>query len=111
MDRVSSLIAATLAKRGLGQHALAALALHRVNGWLTEAFPNGNNPSRAEEVSDGVLHIACFHAVILQELQLRLPELRQFLQKECPFARIKDIRLYRSDGRPENALAPENPGA
>ena len=110
MDRVSSLIAGTLAKRGLAKHALSSMALHRVNEWLARQFPTGS-PAKAVRITDNVLQIDCTHSVILQELQLRLPELRAFLAAECPFAAVTDIRLSRADGIPGNALAPGNPPA
>lgn len=111
IDRISSLIAGTLAKRGLATHALSSLALHRVNAWLDERFPGMRSPAVAEKVADGTLFITCVHSVVLQELQLRLPELRRFLATECPFAAITDIRLSRGTGGAGNALAPENPPA
>lgn len=111
MDRVSFLIAGTLAKRGLAQNALASLALHRTNAWLAAAFPLGDSPAAAERLADGVLHIRCSHSVILQELQSRLPELRRFLASDCPFAAVTEIRLSRASGPPGNALAPGNPPA
>lgn len=97
MDKLSSLIGGALAKRGLAGHALASLALHRVNGWLIERFPSGGAPARAERIADGVLHIACSHSIILQELQSRLPELRAFLTLECPFLPVSEIRLARGN--------------
>jgi hypothetical protein len=111
VDRISSLIAGTLAKRGLAQHALASMALHRVNAWIAAAFPGARPSAHAERIADGVLTVACDHSVIVQELQLRLPELKRFIEAECPFATIVDVRVIRSQGGPGNALAPRNPPA
>ncbi len=109
IDRVSSLITGALAKRGLAEHAMASLALHRINGWIAGAFASKNPPAKAERIAEGVLTIGCSHSVVLQEMQVRLPELRAFIAAECPFAAIADIRLSRDDGKAGNALAPGNP--
>jgi hypothetical protein len=109
IDKVSSLIAGTLAKRGLATHALASLALHRVNAWLAERVPPG--AAKATRLADGVLAVECSHSIILQELQAQTPELKAFLARECPFAAISDVRLSRFDAGAGNTLAPGNPPA
>lgn len=109
IDKVSSLIAGTLAKRGLAQHALASLAIHRINGWLSERFASA--PPRVVRIADGTVVVACGHSIIAQELQAQLPELNAFIASECPFARISAVRLVRSDDAAGNALAPGNPPA
>ncbi len=110
MDRASNLITGVLAKRGLARHALAAMAVHRVNGWLRERFPAAGAAS-VRTVADGVLAIECGHSIVLQELQLQLVELKAFCDAECRFASIREIRLSRSGEGPGNALAPGNPPA
>ncbi len=109
IDKVSSLIAGTLAKRGLAQHALASLTLHRVNAWLAKRLPPGS--ARATRIADHVLTVECSHSIVLQELQLQSAELRAFIASECPFSSITDLRLSRSDGNAGNTLAPGNPPA
>lgn len=110
VDRASNLITGVLAKRGLARHALAAMAVHRVNGWLRERFPAAGAAS-VRTVADGVLAIECGHSIVLQELQLQLVELKAFCDAECRFASIREIRLSRSGEGPGNALAPGNPPA
>lgn len=110
MDRASQLITGVLAKRGLARHALASMAIHRVDGWLAARFPSAGAAS-VRSISDGVLAVECSHSIVLQELQLQLPELRAFCDAECPFASIREIRLSRSGEGPGNALAPGNPPA
>lgn len=111
IDKVSTLIAGALAKRGLAEHALTSLTLFRVNEWLKERFPTADSPARAQRVADHVLHIACTHSIILQELQQQLPDLHRFLATNCPFSAVQEIRLSRGDARAGNALAPGNPPA
>lgn len=109
IDRVSSLIAGTLAKRGLATHALGSLAVHRANVWLRERFPV--SAARAVSIADNALRIECSHSIVLQELQAQTDELKRFLAAECPFASIHEVRLMRADGGAINALAPGNPPA
>ena len=110
IDRVSNLITGALSKRGLAGHALASMAIHRVNVWLKERFP-APGAAAVRTVKDGVLLIECGHSVVLQELQLQAVELLAFCDAECPFASIREIRLSRSGEGPGNALAPGNPPA
>lgn len=111
METVFSLMHNALARRGLGENAWASLALHRINQWLSERFPQGNNAVRAERIVDHVLYIACSHSALLQELQQQLPDLRSFLTDNCPFMAITDIRMVRSTPQGGNVLAPANPPA
>lgn len=110
IERVSQLITGALSKRGLAGHAMASMAIHRVNSWLKERFPAAGAAS-VRTVKDGVLLIECSHSVILQELQLQLVDLRAFCDTECRFASIHEIRLSRSGETSGNALAPGNPPA
>lgn len=110
MDRASQLITGALAKQGLARHALAAMAIHRVNGWLRKRFP-ADGVAFVRSIADGTLSIECRHSIVLQELQLQITDLRSFCETECPFASIRDIRLSRSGEGSGNALAPGNPPA
>lgn len=96
MDRVSSLIVGSLAKRGLARHATSSLVLHRVNCWIQQRFSGVPASPTASTVEDGVLVIRCSHAIQVQELQLQLADLRQFLASDCPFFTLRDVRLIRA---------------
>lgn len=110
MDRASQLITGVLAKRGLASHALASMAIHRIDAWLAARFPS-RSAAIVRTVKEGVLSIECSHSIVLQELQLQLNELKAFCDAECPFASIREIRLSRSGEGTGNALAPGNPPA
>jgi predicted nucleic acid-binding Zn ribbon protein len=107
MDKVSSLITTALAKRGLAHHALASLARTRVQGWLQGRFSAAHAPT-VGSIKEGVLLIDCPHPIVLQELQVLLPDLKAFLCQECPFAHISDIRISRSSDPSRKPLAPGN---
>ncbi len=104
IDRVSSLITGTLARRGLALHALGSLALHRANVWLHERFPAAS--AQAIRITDHVLVIECSHSIVLQELQAQSVDLKHYLASECPFAALENIQLLRAGAEPVNPLAP-----
>lgn len=110
IERASNLITGALSKRGLAGHAMASMAIHRVNTWLKERFPSQGAAS-VRTIKDGVLLIECSHSVVLQELQLQSVDLRAFCDTECRFASIQEIRLSRSGETSGNALAPGKPPA
>ncbi len=105
IDRLSTIIGTVLRRRGLAQHAEAALTILRANEWLTAHLPSRS--CEATSLKDGTLTVVCTHAIILQELQGQMPEFRQWLAKECSSSRIGDIRLTQGVLRAGNALAPE----
>ncbi|ALM09801.1 MAG TPA: hypothetical protein DEB30_03925 [Candidatus Peribacter riflensis] len=102
MDRLSHILPAVLQKRGLTQHADAALVLHRASAWLSEHLPAHRTiltPRALQE--DGTLLIECDQSSAAQECLAALPHLKIFLREECGFLPVRTIRLVRTRAEPE----------
>lgn len=95
MDRAFSLLSGVLNRRGLKDHAVSALAVHKAKHWLDTRLPACKELVRISKVAEGVLFIECEHAVVLQECAGVIPEMKDFMAKECPFLPITDIRITR----------------
>lgn len=95
MDKLSLVLPKVLQRRGLAKHANGALVAHRAKSWLDARLPQMETFVRVEKFKDGTLFLACSHSVALQECQGSTAELLQFLQLECPFEPVLDIRVIR----------------
>lgn len=95
MDLLFSLIPGALKKRGLAEHAEGALIVHRAQKWLQEKCPHLLECVKVRSIKDHVLTIECTHSVALQECQACSQDLLLYLQQECPFGIIKNVRLLR----------------
>ena len=96
MDRAFNILPGVLGKRGLKQHADAALVVHRVQEWFSKRFPSLVRYVHIRSVKDGILFIDCAHSIALQESTAAVEDLKLFLAQECPFATIEDIRIVRT---------------
>ncbi len=96
MEHIFKLLPGVLQKRGLQEHAVSALVVHRARSWIAEQLPSAAPYLEVLKINDGTLFIACTHSIAAQECQAALSDLRSFLQQECPFAVIRDVRLARS---------------
>ncbi len=97
MDHLRTILPSVLQKRGLKQHADAALVLHRANAWLSEQFPLLRGSLSAHSLEeDGTLLIACDKPAAAQECLPSLPHLKVFLREECGFSPVRSIRLMRT---------------
>lgn len=96
MDRLFSVLPKVLRKRGLNEHAEGALVVLRAQRWLEERFPALLDGIRVQKYQEHVLHIHCSHSIALQECQGAIPDLQDFLRKDCAFTAISDIRVSRN---------------
>ncbi len=96
MDRVSHVLPSVLQKRGLGQHAEAALVAHQAREWLKERFPSVHTFLTVKRLRDAQLTIIGSHSIALQECQGAVEDLLSYLQKTCPQTKVTDIRLERA---------------
>jgi len=96
MDRLFSVLPKVLRKRGLTEQAEGALVVHRAQRWMSERLPVLESYIRVQKVKDGVLYVNCQHSVAMQECQAVIGDLRVYLQTECPFSRIQEIRVIRT---------------
>ena len=95
MDHISHVLPRVLQKRGIAEHAQAALVVHRASTFLKEHLPEFSAHVRVTHVRDGVLTIECDHPIAAQECHAAIPSLHAFLQ-ESGGTTVKDIRLSRS---------------
>ena len=96
MDSLSSILPKVLRKRGLHGHAVAALVTHKAADWLRTALPNFASQLHVDSLKDGVLTISAGHPIAAQECVPLLPSLMEYLQRECPGAIVRDVRVTRS---------------
>lgn len=95
MDRAFSLLPGVLNRRGLKDHAQSALAVHKAKQWLDERLPSCKGEVRISKVADGVLYLECTHSIVLQECAGIVPEMKDFLAKECAFLPVSEVRITR----------------
>ncbi len=95
MDRAFSLLSGVLNRRGLKDHAISALVVHKARFWLRERLPSSDGFVHISKIADGVLFIQCNHSIMLQECTGVIPEMKEFLARECPFLVVSDIRVVR----------------
>ena len=98
MDDLQSILKRVLKKRGLHDHAQAALVVHKARLWLADQFPELRHALVVERFTDGILTISCGHSGGLQACREMLPELLEMLQRDCDGV-VRDIRLERSGTR------------
>lgn len=96
MDKAFSLLSGALSRRGLKDHAIGALVVRKAGLWLEERLPSCKDHIRVRKVSDGVLFVECGHSVVLQECAALVPELKDYLAKECPFLPVSEVRIVRT---------------
>jgi len=96
MDHLASILPTVLGKRGLKDHAQAALVVHRAQLWVGGRLASLKELLTVRKLEDGTLFIACGHSIALQECQAIVPELLAYLQKECRFSSVRSIRLARN---------------
>lgn len=96
MERIFGIIPGVLNRRGLKDHAIGALAVHKATHWIANRLPFCAEVIHVTKLQDGVLFILCDHSVALQECSGAVSDLRDFLAKECPLARISEVRITRS---------------
>ena len=93
---MSDLLPKVLRKRGLADHANAALATHRAQGWLHKELPALRGMARVLCLQGGELQIGCSHAIAAQECQACVEGLLAYLQENCPGVVIRSVRVVRS---------------
>lgn len=96
MDRMFTIIPGVLNRRGLKDHAIGALVVHKAKQWMTKRLPFCADVLHVTKVQDGVLFILCDHSIALQECSGVIPELKEFLAKECPFMPVSEVRIVRT---------------
>lgn len=95
MDRLFSVLPKVLRKRGLQEHAEGALIVLRAHRWMEEHFPHLTGAFRVQKFQENTLHILCTHSIALQECQASIDDLKAFLQKDCAFTAVSDVRIGR----------------
>lgn len=95
MDKVSSLIGSILAKRGLRDHAEAAMFTHRISAWLAERHPGLRSMVKIGSVRDGIVSLECKHSIALRECQDLLPELQAFIASQPDWMGGIRVRIAR----------------
>ena len=68
MEHVASLLGKVLARRGISDHAEAALVTHRASLWIKKALPEVAEHLRPVSLSDGELTIQSSHTIASQEM-------------------------------------------
>jgi len=96
MDSVRSVLPKILAKRGLKDHAQAALIVHKAQLFLERVLPTLASEIRVQKMSQGTLIIAVTHSIAAQECQHLMPRLKEHLAKEYPELPVLEIRTIRS---------------
>ena len=99
MDSLGSILPKVLHKRGLHAHATAALVCMKAHQWLSTALPGLREHFSIDRLHLGVLQISCSHSIAAQELTPLLPQLKDYLMRECKGMKIEEIRLMRSKTR------------
>lgn len=79
----------------MGEHALAALAVHRARQWIDEEMGDFASMLRVSSLKDAELLIHCEHSMAMQECNGKIPLLLAFLKDNCPEVVISSIRLIR----------------
>ncbi len=95
MDHIFSVLPKVLRKRGLQEHAEGALVVVRATRWMQERFPDISSYITVQKVKENTLHIVCTHSIAVQECQHSIADLKAYLQKECAFAGILEVRVGR----------------
>ena len=72
VEHIRSLLPKVLRKRGLIEHANAALVILKAREWIAGHLQDFENDLHPQKFRDGVLTIACAHSIASQECQQRL---------------------------------------
>lgn len=97
MDHVADVLSKVLRKRGLGQHADAALIAHEARAWLQHELPSLRNAWNIRSFKDGVLFIECGDSITAQECQGIGHRLLEHLRKQMPQSPLSSVRIGRSE--------------
>ncbi|MFA7681599.1 MAG: DciA family protein [Candidatus Peribacteraceae bacterium] len=95
MEHIRTLLPAVLKKRGLHEHAIAALVIHHANLWIGQKLPAMRNELTARAFTNTVLVIAAAHSTAAQECQQAATELITHLKHGIPEAGLTDVRIVR----------------
>lgn len=95
MDRVDSLLAQVLHRRGLQSQATASLVVHQAQEWLQRTLPRFSTDLRAKQLKDGTLIVEAANSIAAQEGQQQLPLLKAYLQEECGHKTLEMVQLVR----------------
>lgn len=96
MDSLQSVLPRVLRKRGLHLQVDASLVTLEAGRWLRGALPHLADAIAVKQLSRATLSIHCAHSIAAHECQPLLPQLKEFLARQCRGVRIDDIRLMRS---------------
>ena len=99
MDKVSSLIGGILAKRGLREHAEAAMLTHRIGSWMKEKNARLATIVKVGSLKDGVVILHCDHSIALRECQDLLPDLQAFLSAQPGWMASVRVRVARGSAK------------
>ncbi len=95
MDSLRSILPKVLRKRGLEGPAMAGLVIFRAQEWIELAMPEHRGAITAKTLSHGTLEISCANSIVAQECRFLLPQLLDFLRRECPDTSIAEARITR----------------
>ncbi len=95
MDHIFRVLPRVLQKRGIAEHAQAALVVHRAAEWLRKELPHLSKHARVTRLKDTILTIECSHPIAAQECQGQSALLLSFLQENCPFMKVSEVRVGR----------------
>lgn len=95
MDSVQSILPRVLRKRGLHAQVAASTVTFVAARWLKTALPHCADTLLVSTLSHATLSIHCTHSIAAQECLPLLPQLKEFLSRECKGQKIEEIRLVR----------------
>lgn len=95
MDKASSIVGSILARRGLKDHAEAAMLTHRIKTWLAEKNPGLPAMVRVGSIKDGAVSLECSHSIALRECQDLLPDLQVFIASQPGWMAAIRVRIAR----------------
>lgn len=96
MDHVKTLLSKVLQRRGLLHEADAAHATHLAKAWIVEHLPDVAQFLHVRALKDGILSISSDHSIAAQECSEARLSLLSDLQRDCPSAGVREIRVSRS---------------
>ncbi|KKW38599.1 hypothetical protein A2454_06740 [Candidatus Peribacteria bacterium RIFOXYC2_FULL_55_14] len=97
VEHIRSLLPKVLRKRGLTEHANAALVIFKAREWIAGHLQDFENDLHPQKFRDGVLTIACVHSIASQECQQRSEDLLSFLRVVCEGIVVEQIRMIRME--------------
>ena len=105
VQHIGKVLPAVLRKRGLEHEAVASSIVALARQWIATNVPDLREMIEVEPLRDGVLTIACSHAIALQEAQAFLPHLLDEIRASPGGQRLRSGRVVRARSRPNSALA------